>query len=183
MIKSAVKSESTEKKLLWDLFDSRVVFFTLHCYSRSQSSPASKSYLTFIKEEKSRLKKNESGEIWPKSGCSKDLVVKTCFRTNNLKLVTSWRFCPQRAFDICNERSQSLRKNIKLFIMYTNREKRNIKKRNRKKSFQIFNNNKNSPVSASFCLFVARSNIHKSTYNSCSKPVTHTSRLCPAHSL
>lgn len=160
------------------------VFFTLHCYSRSQSSPASKSYLTFIRQEKSRQKKKKWGNMTQvrmfKRSCGQNM-----FQDKQFKVGDILEILPSKGnlLIICNERSQSLRKNINLFIMYTNRERINIKKRNRKKSFQILNNNKNSPVSASFCLFVARSNIHKSTYNSCSKPVTHTSRLCPAHSL
>lgn len=178
MIKSAVKSESAEKKLLWDLFDSRVCFLHTALLQPISKFPASKSYLTFIRQEKSRQKKkwgNMTQVSWMfKRSCGQNMFQDKQFKVGDIL----WH-----PFDICNERSQSLRKNINLFIMYTNRERINIKKRNRKKSFQILNNNKNSPVSASFCLFVARSNIHKSTYNSCSKPVTHTSRLCPAHSL
>lgn len=65
MIKSAVKSESTEKKLLWDLFDSRVCFLHTALLQPISKFPASKSYLTFIRQEKSRQKKKKVGKYDP----------------------------------------------------------------------------------------------------------------------
>lgn len=138
MIKSAVKSESTEKKLLWDLFDSRVCFLHTALLQPISKFPASKSYLTFIRQEKSRQKKKKWGNMIQvrmfKRSCGQNM-----FQDKQFKVGDILEILPSKGnLLIFVMKEVKVKEKTSTYLLCTQTEKKETsKKRNRKKVFRF----------------------------------------------